>query len=256
MTESHIYEQPTNERIRAFLRLEKLFEQYSFHLDQGATWNNQIAIDAINELLAFTARSDIKLEALKELERQHTRLERLSKRPQIDQSQLLSLLQKQKQVIGELTSITGQLGQSLQSIELLSSIRQKNSVPGCICDFDLPVYQFWLNLPEHERQKHLKEWFTPFTILDKAINLILDVLRNSVEPGNEVATNGFFQQSLDTNQAVQLLRIKIETGTSYYPEISAGKHRFSIRFMTNDDPSKRPEQYKNDVNFKLGMCSI
>ena len=71
MTESHIYEQPTNERIRAFLRLEKLFEQYGYHLKHGSAWNNQIAIDAINELLAFTTRSDIKLEALKELERQH-----------------------------------------------------------------------------------------------------------------------------------------------------------------------------------------
>lgn len=256
MTKPHTYEQPTNERIRAFLRLEKLFEQYSFHINQGATWNNQVAIDSINELLAFTARSDIKLEALKELERQHTRLERLSKRPQIDQSQLLSLLQKQKQVIGELTSITGQLGQSLQAIELLSSIRQKNSVPGCICDFDLPVYQFWLTRPEHVRNNHLQEWFAPFTILDKAIHLILDVLRNSVEASNEVAKNGFFQQSLDTNQAVQLLRINIEEGTNYYPEISAGKHRFSIRFMSNDDPSQRPEQFKDDVHFKLRMCTI
>lgn len=256
MTESHIYEQPTNERIRAFLRLEKLFKQFSFHLNQGATWNNQIAIDAINELLAFTARSDIKLEALKELERQHTRLERLSKRPQIDQSQLVSLLQKQKRVIVELTSITGQLGQTLQTVELLSSIRQKNSVPGCICDFDLPVYQYWLTRPEQIRNEHLQEWFAPFTILDKAICLILDVLRNSVEASDEVASNGFFQQSLDTSQVVQLLRINTDEGTRYYPEISAGKHRFSIRFMTNDDPSQRPEQYKEDVHFKLRMCTI
>lgn len=256
MTKSHNYEQPTNERIRAFLRLEKLFERYSFHLKQGADWNNQMAIESINELLAFTARSDIKLEALKELERQHSRLERLSKRPQIDQDQLISLLQKQKKVITELTSITGQLGQSSQSVELLSSIRQKNSVPGCICDFDLPAYSFWLSRSEQFRNQHLEEWFAPFTILDKAIHLILDVLRNSVEASEEVAQNGFFQQSLDTNQAVQLLSITIENETNYYPEISAGKHRFSIRFMTNDNPSKRPEQYKEDVPFKLRMCTI
>lgn len=256
MTESYIFEQPTNERIRAFLRLEKLFELYRFHLKQGDAWNDQIAIDAINELLAFTARSDIKLEALKELERQHTRLERLSKRPQIDQGQLGLLLHKQKEVIAELTSTTGQLGQSLQAVELLSSIRQKSSVPGCICDFDLPVYQFWLTRDGQTRNKHLQDWFTPFTILDKAIHLILDVLRNSVDNSNEIAKNGFFQQPLDTNQAVQLLRITIDEGTSYYPEISAGKHRFSIRFMTNDDPSKRSEQHKEDVHFKLRMCTI
>jgi cell division protein ZapD len=254
--ESHIYEQPTNERIRAFLRLERLFEQYNFHLKHGTAWNNQVAIDSINELLAFTTRSDTKLEALKELERQHLRLERLSKRPQIDQHQLGSLLQRQKKVIGELKSISGQLGQSSQAAELLSSIRQKNSVPGCICDFDLPAYQFWLTRPEQVKIQHLQVWFAPFTILDKAIHLILDVLRNSVEDSEEVAANGFFQQSLDTNQAIQLLRIDIDKGANYYPEISAGKHRFSIRFMTNDIPSKRPEQYKEDVQFRLRMCTI
>lgn len=254
--ESHIYEQPTNERIRAFLRLEKLFEQYNFHLKHGTAWNNQVAINSINELLAFITRSDLKLEALKELERQHARLERLSKRPQIDQGQLGSLLQRQKKVIGELKLISGQLGQSSQAAELLSSIRQKSSVPGCICDFDLPAYQFWLTRPEQVRNKHLQEWFAPFIILDKSIHLILDVLRNSVEDSEKIAENGFFQQSLDTNQAVQLLRININEGTNYYPEISAGKHRFSIRFMTNEDPSKRPEQYKEDIHFKLRMCTI
>jgi cell division protein ZapD len=256
VTQSHIYEQPTNERIRAFLRLEKLFEQYSFHLKHGDTWNNQIAIDSINELLAFTNRSDIKLEVLKELERQHIRLERLSKRPQIDQGQLGSLLQSQKKVIGELQSITGQIGQSSQGSELLSSIRQKNSVPGCICDFDLPSYQFWQTRPEHVKSANLQKWFAPFTVLHKSILLILDVLRNSVDDSEEVAKNGFFQQSLDTNQAIQLLRIDIQEGANYYPEISAGKHRFSIRFMTNEDPSTRPEQYKEDVHFKLRMCTI
>lgn len=256
MTESHIYEQPTNERIRTFLRLEKLFEQCSFHLNHTTTWNNEIAIESINQLLAFTTRSDTKLEALKELERQHTRLERLSKRPQIDQGQLASLLQKQEKIIHELQSVTGQLGQSSQAAELLSSIRQKSSVPGCICDFDLPAYQFWLTRPEQLRKKYLQEWFAPFTILDKAIHLILEVLRSSVEDSEKIAVKGFFQQSLDTNQAVQLLRINIGAEAKYYPEISAGKHRFSIRFMANDDPSKRPEQYKEDIQFKLRMCTI
>ena len=256
MKELNIYEQPTNERIRAFLRLEKLFEQYSFHLKHGAEWNNQVAIESINELLAFTGRSDIKLEVLKELERQHLRLERLSKRPQIDQGQLGALLQKQKKALSDLQSVSGQLGQSSQASELLSSIRQKNSVPGCICDFDLPAYQFWLSRSEEAKTKHLQQWFEPFIVLGNAISLILDVLRNSVEYSEEVAVNGFFQKSLDTNQAVQLLRIYMEPGSSYYPEISAGKHRFSIRFMVNEDPSKRSEQYKENVPFKLRMCTI
>ena len=256
MTETHVYEQPLNEKVRAFLRLEKLFQQYAFHLTHGSDWNNRVAIDSILEILAYTTRSDIKLEVLKELERQHTRLERLSKRPQIDQSQLSSVLKNIQKRIGELQAISGQVGQDTKNVELLTAIAQKSSVPGSICDFDLPALKHWLTLPKDKRQKHIEKWFQPFGHLDRAVQLILDVLRHSAEDTVEVAQNGFFQKSLDTNQAIQLLRISVPDDALCYPEISAGKHRFSVRFMKNEDPSLRPEQCQNDVSFKLKMCTI
>lgn len=256
MTEYYVYEQPLNEKVRAFLRLEKLFQQYAFHLKHGSDWNNRVAIDSILEMLAYTTRSDIKLEVLKELERQHTRLERLSKRPQIDQTQLTSILKNIQKRIGELQAISGQVGQETKKIELLSAIAQKSSVPGSICDFDLPALKHWLTLPKEKREKHIEKWFQPFGHLDRSVQLILDVLRHSAEDTDEIAQNGFFQKSLDTNQAIQLLRISIPKDTLCYPEISAGKHRFSVRFMKNEDPALRPEQCKEDVNFKLTMCAI
>jgi cell division protein ZapD len=158
--------------------------------------------------------------------------------------------------IGELQSISGQIGQETKSVELLSAIAQKSSVPGSISDFDLPTLKHWLTLPKETRQKHIEKWFQPFVHLEQSVQLILDVLRHSTEYTSEVAQHGFFQKSLDTNLAIQLLRISIPAEGSYYPEISAGKHRFSIRFMTNDDPALRPEQCKDDINFKLKMCAI
>lgn len=256
MSDNHIYEQPLNEKVRAFLRLENLFQQYAFHLKHGSQWNNRVAIDSILEILAFTTRSDIKLEVLKELERQHTRLSSLSKRPQIDQSQLTSVLKNIRQRMAELQSIPGQVGQETKNIELLSAIAQKSSVPGSICDFDLPALKHWLSLSEDTRQQTIENWFEPFSSLDRSVQLILDVLRHSAENTDEIAQHGFFQKSLDTNQAILLLRISISSDSQCYPEISAGKHRFSVRFMKNDDPSQRPEQCKEDVNFKLMMCAI
>ena len=256
MTDYYVYEQPLNEKIRSFLRLEKLFQEYSFHLTHGSDWNNRIAINSILEILSYTTRSDIKLEALKELERQHSRLERLSKRPQIDQAQLASILKNIQKRIGELQAINGQIGQETKNVELLAAIAQKSSVPGSICDFDLPALKHWLTMEKEQRQNHIEKWFQPFTHLDRSIQLILDVLRHSAEDTDEIAQSGFFQKPLDTNQAIQLLRITIPKDSICYPEISAGKHRFSVRFMKNENPALRPEQCKDDIHFKLSMCSI
>ncbi len=256
MTDYLTYEQPLNERIRTFLRLESLFNQFAFHVKHGSAWDNPIAIDAITDILSFTTRSDIKLEVLKELERQHSRLERLSKRPQIDQGQLAALLDKQTVLIGKLQSNAGQLGQETQSAELLNAVRQKNSVPGPICDFDLPAFHYWQTRPESTRREHLQQWFSPFNVLEEAITMILDVLRNSTDDSDETATKGFFQKVIDTNQAVQLLHISVPATLNCYPEISAGKHRFSVRFMINPNPYTRPEQFTEDVMFRLKICSV
>jgi cell division protein ZapD len=239
-----------------FLRLEKLFNQFKFHVNNGSAWDNPIAIDAITDILSFTTRSDIKLEVLKELERQHSRLERLTKRPQIDHGQLTSLLDKQTALISRLQSNTGQLGQETQSAELLNAVRQKNSVPGPICDFDLPAFHYWLTRPESTRREQLLQWFSPFHVLEESVTMILDVLRNSTDDTDETAVKGFFQKVIDTNQAVQLLHISIPVTLDCYPEISAGKHRFSVRFMINPNPYTRPEQFTEEVAFRLRICSV
>lgn len=256
MTDFLAYEQPLNERIRSFLRLENLFRKFAFHAKHGSVWDNPAAIDVILDLLSFTSRSDVKIEAIKELERQHGRLERLARRPQIDHSQLSSVLEQQMRLIEKLKSLSGQLGQETQSVELLNAIRQKSSVPGCICDFDLPVYKFWLTLPEDVKRTHLLQWYAPFLILEEAINLIMKVLRQSANETEQIAHKGFYQEAMDTNQAVQLLRILVPAGVSYYPEISAGKHRFSLRFLTNPNPGSRPEQSMDDISFHLSICSV
>lgn len=256
MTDYHIYEQPLNEKVRSFLRLEKLFQEYSYHMETGSEWNNRVAIDIILQLLAFTMRSDVKLEVLKELERQHSRLERLMKRPQIDKAQLTTVLDNIQQHIDDMQSLSGQLGQEIKNVELLSAIAQKSSVPGSICDFDLPTLRHWLTQPQETRKQHIEKWFHPFYHLDRSVSLILDVIRQSASDTDEIAQNGFFQRSLDTNQAIQLLRISIPVENACYPEISAGKHRFTIRFMNNDDPEVRSEQSKDDISFRLKMCVI
>jgi len=219
-------------------------------------WNHTCALEALLELLGFTTRSDIKLEVIKELERQHGKLESLSKRPQVDHAQLDSILRNLKARIDEMQTSSGQLGRELHDVELLNAVKQKSNLPGCICDFDLPVFHFWQLRDAATRIRHLQTWFEPFKDLDRAVQLILDVIRHSSQEISETAESGFYQQSLDSGQSILLLRIIVPEGCEYYPEISGGKHRFSVRFLGNHEPAERPDQISRDVEFRLQACSI
>src|SRR5262245_41676391 len=64
------YEQPLNERMRTFLRLDFLYHQLMHHEEQSDVWSTRGAVTAILEILAITARGDVRADVLKELERQ------------------------------------------------------------------------------------------------------------------------------------------------------------------------------------------
>ena len=81
------------------------------------------------------------------------------------------------------------------------------------------------------------------------------MIRNSARPTQEKMTEGMFQQSLDTTEAYQLIRIGLPITPAYFAEISGGKHRFTIRFM-EPDPQGRARPVMTDVPFLLTCCML
>lgn len=256
MSEQLIFEQPLNEHIRTFLRLEQLFNQFHQHLQHTSDWDTHSAIKALLDILTMLGRGDIKRETIKELERQNLNLQSFVEIPGIDHGRLTDIITEQKQCLKDLHNISGNIGQQLLQNELLNAIRQRLSMPGGLCDFDLPVYAHWLNQPYEKRLEILQNWFSPFATLNAAIKLILQVIRDSTDAIDEMAENGFYQKSLDTNLTCLMIRVILPENTTVFPEISAGKHRFTVRFLKACDPSHRPEQVKKDIDFKLSCCIL
>ena len=64
-----VYEQPLNERMRTFLRLEFLYTQATYHSEMNNSWSARAAVSSLLEILAITARGDSRMDVLKELER-------------------------------------------------------------------------------------------------------------------------------------------------------------------------------------------
>jgi len=256
MPEQLIFEQPLNENIRTFLRLEHLFNQFHQHINHPTSCDAHSAVKAILDILSVLGRGDIKRETIKELERQNINLQSFVEIPGVNYERLTDIISDQKKCLNELHGISGSIGNELQQHELLNAIRQRLSMPGGLCEFDLPVYAHWLSYPFEQRTETLNEWFSPFATLNKAISLILRVIRDSTDTIDETAEDGFFQKSLDANLTCLMIRVILPHDSKVFPEISAGKHRFTVRFLKSGDLAVRPEQNKSDIKFKLACCIL
>ena len=166
------------------------------------------------------------------------------------------ILGKQKNALERIHRLDGKLGEHLKRVDFLVGIKQRTSIPGGSCDFDLPQLRFWLNQTHEQRLADLQKWVAPYIELETVIDLILKAIRDSAVSRPVVAEKGFYQQSLDPQQSNQMIRIGVDSDQAIYPEISAGKHRYSVRFMKPQQGDSMPTQCKEDVSFLLSRCSL
>ena len=75
------FEQPLTERMRTFLRVEFLYEQTLFHVDEPTEFSARAAVTALLEILTILGRSDVRTDVSKELERHADILGRYRSQP-------------------------------------------------------------------------------------------------------------------------------------------------------------------------------
>jgi cell division protein ZapD len=247
------FEHPLNERIRTFLRLEHLFLQVDHFRPQADPWSNRAAIDSLLNIISIFSRSDLKNEILKELERHTSNLERVRQQPGVDMQALGAVLDDLEQAIHQVYRLDGQIARRLRSNEFLKTILQRSSIPGGSCNFDLPQYHYWLNQPHELRHNQMSDWMQELHPVREAVVLLLNLVRNSNLPTRELAEQGFFQRTLESQTPAQMLRVGLPRTSTVFTEISGNKNRFSIRFLEAVDNGK-PLQTGRDVDFLLTAC--
>ncbi len=250
-----IYEQPVNEHIRVCLRLEQLFNQALYWLRGANSWESRAALSAILEALNVLDRPDLKAKLVKELSRYVNVLARFAETPHIDQHKLAALQSELEHTLHQLYGIQGRIGQGLRDNEFLNNIRQYLLNPGGGCDFEVPSYHFWLQLPPAERIAQLTQWFNSLKTIQNAVHLTLRLVRQSSPAETREAHEGFFQASLDAQGSCQLVRVAVPHSANVYPEISVGRHGISIRFYTLQI-GERSKQVREDIKFQLMCCML
>lgn len=251
-----IYEQPLNERIRTLMRLDYLFQSVSASISKTSLWDTRNTLDALLDILDILGRSDVKSELTKEMERILASLKNMATMQNVDTSLLDNVVKSLGDLLSELLAVNSlEFTQPLTDSEMISSLQRRHHITGGKCDFDQPAYHFWLERPIATTSMDLRQWFAPFLPLQEATSLVLNLIRDSATAETLTAELGFLQRSLDAAKPNQMVRVVLDADSPYYPEISGGKHRFSIRFFEYSK-FKKPLQTDNDIEFQLICCCL
>jgi len=252
--EPSVFEQPLNERMRTFLRLDFLYNQALYHNEKASQWGSRAAVDSLLDILAILSRGDVRSDVLKELERHLALLNEFQHRQGIDTARLRALMTNLVRLRTELGTAGSTWLQPLRDSEFLAAIKHRSAIPGGTCEFDLPDYFFWLNQPPATRVAAFGRWLTLLRPLCDAITELLWLTRQNGRARDEVAPGGMFNVTFERDTPYQLLRISLPAGTHLYPEISGSHYRCSMRFLCWEGIENRPTQSEADVPFVLTCC--
>ncbi len=248
------FEQPLNERLRTFLRLEFLYRQLRNHLEQTSPWDSRAVLTGMLDIIAILSRGDVRSDVLKELERQLVLYDQLQHQPQVDDRRLKSVLRNLRTCREQLVRLGPQYLFALRENEFLNAVKHRSAIPGGTCEFDLPDFTHWLRQPYERRRADAEQWLEGLRALCEGVAELLWLMREAGQSSRPTAVNGVYQCNLNRRVSNNLLRVGLPVSAMAYPEISASHHRFTIRFMQWSGINSRPVQIRGNVEFDLQIC--
>ncbi len=253
--ETLVFEQPLNERMRTFLRLDFLYNQALFHNEIASQWSSRAAMASLIDILAITTRGDTRSDVLKELERHIASLNEFQSKRGVDTDRLQTLVKNLTRLRNELMNAGSTFLQPLRDSEFLNAIKHRSAIPGGTCEFDLPDYYFWLTQSADTRVRTFNQWLGLLRPLCDAIAELLWLTRQNGRARQEIAQGGSYHITFERDMPYQLLRISLPGGAGLYPEISGSHYRCSVRFLHWQGLAARPTQSDVDVPFVLSCCA-
>jgi cell division protein ZapD len=249
-----IYEQPLNEAIRICLRLEYLFSQtlYLIENQDDSFWNAHLALKSLLESIGLVERPDLKNKLGQLLNQYLGILSQLDKSPAVDQQKLRETITRLERAVNIIHEGQGRFGESLRNNEFLFAIQQRIYTPAGTACFNLPGYHLWLKQSSKDQKQMLQEWFSDFKLLKEVVDLLLELTRESSSFKTRMAKGGFYQTALDPQIAYQIVRILVPIEARAYPEISVGKYLITIHFFELN-VNGRAKQIGDELAFDLAL---
>ena len=245
-----IYEEPVQEKIRKFIKIEFLFNKLFYFKHKENKHDNYIALLALCELYEILSRSDIKSELIREIENQNHYFKKIKEIPEANSEKLSSILEKQKVLLQLIHGIESNYLEYLENDILFKTIAKNSINP-----LQPTSVEFWLSRDIVLRENQINLWTEPLLFIKKSVDFILEVIRKSGRFEDKLAEKVFFIEKLDPKKNILLIRITLTSDLYYYPQISVGKQRLNIMFMSKDDKNNLIS-HKEDVAFILTTCVL
>ncbi|MBG3014243.1 cell division protein ZapD [Proteus faecis] len=242
-----IFEHPLNEKMRSWLRIENSLIQINSFSAIDSLPTALSFFRAISEFIEVLDRGEIRAELLKELEKRQKKLQQWLSFPNVDKAivtQIIDELAENASVLSKAPRI----GQHLKQDKVISLVKQRLSIPGGCCNFDVPALHLWLSLPQATRDERLQSWLTGLLPLQNALNSLLMLIRQSDTFKPVLSHRGFYQ---DSAEEAELLRVKIAIDQQIYPQVSGHKNRYAIRFLPLDSENGTVPL---DLPFEIACC--
>ena len=245
-----IYEEPVQEKIRKFIKIEFLFNKLFYFKHKENKHDNYIALLALCELYEILSRSDIKSELIREIENQNHYFKKIKEIPEANSEKLSSVLEKQKVLLQLIHGIESNYLEYLENDILFKTIAKNSINP-----LQPTSVEFWLSRDIVLRENQINLWTEPLLFIKKSVDFILEVIRKSGRFEDKLAEKGFFIEKLDPKKNILLIRVTLTSDLYYYPQISVGKQRLNIMFMSKDDKNNLIS-HKENVAFILTTCVL
>lgn len=254
MTDQFHYEYPVGQFMRNCLKIDRLQTLFASNLPSAISLTeaeHRNLLMRVLELHGLVSRPELKNELISEIEKRFLRLNKLRHMPDIDISVLDKTLHHLNDSLRGLKTIpTDSYAQSLPY--LIDSYKQRASVPGGQFEFDLPAFQCWINKNKEQCHEEILRMILAFKPIVDTMQLLLQLLRQSVTGRTITANEGIFQ--ITENNDYDLIIISIPQNLNIYPEISNDRHRVFIRFLEFINTQKKPQQASRNIQFLLRCC--
>jgi cell division protein ZapD len=239
------------------LRLEFLFRQLDYHLQGESYWDTRAAVSTLLDIQAFAvARTDLQSDLAMEVDRQIKGLRGLRESPGVDGERLNEVLADLEGISSGLKSDNRNISVQMKKNSFLNTIRNRSTIPGASCSFDLPFFHQWLQSPREQRVEDMNSWVESFEPIHVAADRVLELVRSSNHPRKVTVEKGLLEQDLPSDRPCQMIRIALPPECSCYPEISSGKHRFLMRLLQRPSLEESPTHVQEDVELELTLCVI